>query len=108
MALTFLLVTVAWVFFRAPDLAAATSYLGHMFGTGAVQPGAALIGGVIYQPYYLTSLAVAALLVWGAPQAWDWTRELSLAKAVASLLLLWLAGLALFTQDFNPFIYFIF
>jgi alginate O-acetyltransferase complex protein AlgI len=107
-ALTFLLVTVAWVFFRAADLDAAWQYLGHMIGVGEVHAGAALVPGIIYQPYYVLSLGVAGMLVWGAPQAWDWTRELTWPKAVAALGLLWLAGLALFTQAYNPFIYFIF
>ena len=108
MALTFLVVTLAWVFFRAPDLGAALAYFGHMFGVGAIQPGAGLVAGVVFQPYYLLSIAIAAALSWGAPQAWDWTRTLTPAKALAALGLLWLAALALFTQSFNPFIYFIF
>ena len=53
-------------------------------------------------------LTLAALLVWSAPQAWDWTRTLNGPKALTALGCLWLAGLALFTQDYNPFIYFIF
>jgi len=107
-ALTFGLVTLGWVFFRASDLGAAVTYLGHMVGIGEVQEGAALVGAVIYQPYYLLSLAAAALVTWTAPQAWDFTRRLTPVRAVFALAVLWVACTMLFTQSFNPFIYFIF
>jgi alginate O-acetyltransferase complex protein AlgI len=105
---TFTLVTVGWVFFRAADLSAALRYLGHMLGAGDVQDGATLLSGVIYQPYYVLCMAVAAAVVWAGRQSWDWTRELGLTKAAICLALLWAASATLFSQAFNPFIYFIF
>jgi len=74
----------------------------------AAPPTADLLAGVIYQPYYLAMMVLAAVIVWAAPQSWDWTRRLDLRKAVICLLLLGLALVALATQEFNPFIYFIF
>ncbi|MCP5065639.1 MAG: MBOAT family protein [bacterium] len=108
MGLTFAIVTVGWIFFRAPDMSSAVEYLGHLVGASEVDSGASLVGGVVYQPYYLFSLGLAAILTWRAPQAWDWTFELTAPKALAALACLWLASLALFTQTYNPFIYFIF
>jgi alginate O-acetyltransferase complex protein AlgI len=105
---TFLIVLVAWVFFRAPDLPAALAHLGSMAGLGRPQAGAALLGGVLYQPYYLLSLAVAAAIVWTAPQTWDFTRRLSWGRAAACAGALLAALAAMATQGFNPFIYFIF
>ncbi len=105
---TFLLVLVSWVFFRAADLGAALRYLGQMVGLGPVDPGAYLLGGLVYQPYYWLTFATAALVVWGAPQTWDWTRRLPVWKAALCLLLLWLSLVTLTTQAYNPFIYFIF
>ncbi len=107
-AVTFLLVLVSWVFFRAADLSAALTYLASMAGLAAVRPEAALLGGLIHQPYYLTSFAVAALVVWAAPQTWDWSRRLSVPRMLVCLALLWLALVAMETQGYNPFIYFIF
>jgi len=52
--------------------------------------------------------AVAALAVWRAPQAWDWSRSLGWGKALAVAALLLLAAGVLATQAYNPFIYFIF
>ncbi len=72
------------------------------------QPGAALISGIIYQPYYLLSVALAALVVWAGKQTWDWTQQLTLPKAAVCCGLGWLALVVLATQEYNPFIYFIF
>jgi alginate O-acetyltransferase complex protein AlgI len=105
---TFLLVLVAWVFFRAPNLPSALAYLGQMAGVGAVDPGAGLISGVVYQPYYLGTFVLAALIVWGCPQTWDWTRRLTAPKAATVVALFVLAAVVLTTQAYNPFIYFIF
>ncbi len=105
---TFLLVLVAWVPFRAAGLGEAGRYLGSMLGLGTAQPGAWLVGGIVYQPYYLITMAVAAVVVWVVPQTWDWTRSLPAWKAAACALLLWTALAALTTQAYNPFIYFIF
>jgi len=107
-ALTFAIVLVTWVFFRAPDLPQAVAYLRDMAGVSAVQPGAGLLAGVIYEPYYLGTLVLAALVVWGAPQTWDWTRRLTAPRAAIALGLLVLSAAVLTTQAYNPFIYFIF
>jgi alginate O-acetyltransferase complex protein AlgI len=105
---TFVLVLVTWVFFRAADLPHALRYLGDMVAAGDPQAGAALLAGVVYQPYYLGTVLVAGTIVFAAPQTWDWTRQISLAKAIAILALLLASAAALTTQAYNPFIYFIF
>jgi alginate O-acetyltransferase complex protein AlgI len=104
----FLFATLAWVFFRAADVPAAFAYLGAMIGVVPLQGGAVLLGGVVHQPYYLLSLAVAVAITWGGTCSWDWTRRLGVSKALLCCVLLWLACAALFAQSFNPFIYFIF
>ena len=107
-AATFLIVLISWVFFRATDLAGAMHYLGRMLGVGSVGENAALIGGIIYQPYYLLTFGMAAVVTWGMPQTWDWTRVLTWPKALLVILLLALSLVVLATQAYNPFIYFIF
>lgn len=106
--ITFTIVLFTWVFFRAADLPSALVYVGTMLGLGQAQAGAGLLDGLIYQPYYLGTFLLAAMVTWTCPQTWDWTRRISLAKGVVILLLGGLAGLVLATQAFNPFIYFIF
>lgn len=107
-AITFVIVLFTWVFFRATDLTGATTYIASMLGFADVQGGAGLVGGIIYQPYYTTMLVVAAIVVWGCPQTWDFTRKLTLPRVATIVLLLWVSIIALTTQAYNPFIYFIF
>lgn len=107
-AFTFAILLVTWVFFRAADLNAALAYCRSLFGCGEPQPGAALLSGIIYQPYYVFSFILAGVVVWFAPQTWDWTRTLTWPKVVVVIALLWLALILMLTQEYNPFIYFIF
>jgi alginate O-acetyltransferase complex protein AlgI len=107
-AVTFALVLISWVFFRAADLSAATAYVADMAGLRPAQAGAPLLGGVVYQPYYLGTVLLAAAITWRCPQTWDWTRVLTVPKAIAVAAVFVLATVALTTQAFNPFIYFIF
>ncbi len=107
-AFTFLLVLVGWVFFRAPDLSSAARYLASMAGLGHPAPGSALIGGIVYQPYYALTAITAALITWTCPQTWDWSRTLTAPKAATAVALFIVAAVVLMTQAYNPFIYFIF
>jgi alginate O-acetyltransferase complex protein AlgI len=106
--ITFTIVTLAWVFFRARDLDAAWRYIQNMFGTGPQQDATGLVGGLIYQPYYLVMFLLAAGIAWFAPQTWNYTRKLTPVRACVCIVLLVLALVVLTTQAFNPFIYFIF
>ena len=107
-AVTFVVVLVTWVFFRAPDLPAAGRYLASMVGFAEVQPGAALLAGIVYQPYYLFTFIAAAIVTWTCPQTWDWSRTITAPKAVMVAAAFVMATVMLTTQAFNPFIYFIF
>lgn len=107
-AVTFAIVLFAWVFFRAPDLASAMAFCRTMLGGAVNQPGSDLLAGLIYQPYYLVSLFLAAVITWFSPQTWDFTRRLSWGKAVYCVFILLLSLAVMETQEFNPFIYFIF
>ena len=106
--LTFLVVLVGWVFFRASDVGAALAYLSAMFGLAEPQPAAGLVGGIVGAPYYLLSLGIAALVTWSCPQTWDWTRCLTPPRATLALAAFVLALIAMASQGYNPFIYFIF
>jgi len=107
-AATFGIVLITWVFFRAASVPNALQYLADMAGLGVPHPGASLLSGIVYQPYYLGTFLVAAAVVWTAPQSWDWAWALTPRRAAAVAALLFLSVVALTTQAYNPFIYFIF
>ncbi len=107
-AITFFVVLITWVFFRADGLHGAGTYLASMFGMGHVTQAAGLIGGIIYKPYYLMTIVAAAVVTWGWTDSWYWTQKLTLRKTVMCVGFLWLSIALLVTQAYNPFIYFIF
>ena len=108
MGITYVIVLITWVFFRADSLDHALTYVGALFGVSPTRPEAALLGGIIYQPWYIIHGLIAAAVVWGAPQTWDFTRRIGWPKAAWILLCGILAVILMITQSFNPFIYFIF
>lgn len=105
-AITFVLVVIAWVFFRAATMPAALNYLGSMFGVAAVPETSLLIRGIVYQPYFLIVMAVSAAVVWAGPQSWDWTKKLTIWKSLIIAVLMALSVVLLTLQSYNPFIYF--
>ncbi|MFC1497732.1 MBOAT family O-acyltransferase, partial [Verrucomicrobiota bacterium] len=105
---TFAVVCVAWVFFRTENLSRAIDYCRALVGFSSVGEGALLARGVIYQPYYLLWMCVAAVIVWFGRQTWDFTRRITVSKAVLLLVLFVISSIVMMTQAFNPFIYFMF
>lgn len=105
-AATFILVLIAWVFFRAETFNGALLYLGSMFGLVSVPDTSLLLGGLLYTPYYLLAVATASLIVWGAPQTWDWTKDMGPWKVLSVAVLFVSSAVILSMQSYNPFIYF--
>lgn len=105
-AMTFVIVCIGWVFFRADTLGQALTYLQSLFGGGAVTTQAELAAAKLYTPYHIVMFSLAALVVWYAPKTWNFTRELGSGRIVWLLLLLVLALLMMWTQTTNPFLYF--
>ncbi len=104
--LTFVLVLISWVFFRSETLADATGYLGAMFGRGGLTGQSILLAGELYHPGRLAQFALCAVLAFGSIQAIDWVKRITGVRSVA-LLVLFCVGLGtMFTQAFNPFLYF--
>ena len=105
--ITFFIVLIAWVFFRADTLPDAAQYLKCMFGGGTPGQGEA-VRGLIYNPYYVVNFLLAGITIWALPQTWDFTRRLTWPKIAWCILLFFISLIALTTQSYNPFIYFIF
>ena len=103
--ITFLIICLAWVFFRAKTLPAAGDYCAAMFGFGAVPPGAAACHPILYDPYHALLFAVCGVVTWGGAQTWDFTRVLTPWRATLCLMLMVVSILALWTQTANPFLY---
>ncbi|MDR3689820.1 MAG: MBOAT family O-acyltransferase [Fimbriimonas sp.] len=107
-AITFFIVLVGWVFFRAADFPKAATYLASMFGLGPRHAEASLIAGILYKPYYLLAFGLAAVMIWFVQDTWEWTQNLTKAKSLCCVGVFLVAIAVLVTQEYNPFIYFIF
>jgi alginate O-acetyltransferase complex protein AlgI len=106
-ALTFLLVLFSWVLFRADSLAGAGHYLGAMFGLSANIGASALLAADVYAPLSLVVLVICAWLVFQRAQAYEWSLQSQTWPRVVLLLPLFVISLmVMFSQAFNPFLYF--
>jgi len=105
-AVTFLIVNLAWVFFRAPTLAAATHYAASLFGGGQPAVATTLGRAVLYSPYQLLCFIAATGIAFFGVQTWDLARQITPVRAVAAVGLFVWAAVAMSTQSFNPFLYF--
>jgi alginate O-acetyltransferase complex protein AlgI len=104
---TFVLVLLSWVLFRADNLGAAMHYYASMFGLAHPTGAAALLASDIYSPLYLVVMSVCAALVFQHSQAHDWSLHPQSWGRVAFLVPMFVfALLVMFSQAFNPFLYF--
>ncbi|HSM78782.1 MAG TPA: hypothetical protein VLT57_14190, partial [Bryobacteraceae bacterium] len=107
MGLTFALMLLSWVLFRAENLSAALLYYRSMFGFGASPTVAPLLAATIYTPYHLLILAICAALVFQPLQAHDWALEpVTWPRTGLVVPLFAFSLMVMFSQAFNPFLYF--
>ena len=104
--LTFLLVTVGWVLFRAGTLTEAGRLLAVMFVPTAARGGSALLSAILYTRGHLLTMALCAWLVFQPVQGFDWTRRLDWSRVLVPGGLFALSLLTLFAQSFRSFLYF--
>jgi alginate O-acetyltransferase complex protein AlgI len=106
-ALTFLIVNLAWVFFRAPDLPSAAHYLASLFRLdGGVSADALLLRAVFYSPGHVLIMLAAGGIAFLGVQTWDLSRNVTPLRAALALGVFGLAVVSLSAQGYNPFLYF--
>jgi alginate O-acetyltransferase complex protein AlgI len=104
--ITFVVVCLAWVFFRAETLPHAATYLASLFGLAGTTTASDATAALMYTGYHVLIMAVAAALVWSAPSSWAFSRRITWARAGYATALLLLSVAFMWTQSENPFIYF--
>ncbi len=106
-SITFLLMLLSWVLFRADNLTAAWHYFGSMFGLRPVAETAPLLAASIYTPYRVIIMVLCALLVFQPLQAHDWaSRPVTWPRIGVAIPLFLTAVVVMYSQAFNPFLYF--
>jgi alginate O-acetyltransferase complex protein AlgI len=100
------LVLFSWVFFRAATLGDAMHYFGAMFALSEPSAAAPLANAELFSPYNLVMMALCVWFVRQKTQAWDFAKTLTPIKVLVVIVLFVLSIAAMFTQAFNPFLYF--
>ncbi|HXX94899.1 MAG TPA: MBOAT family protein [Planctomycetota bacterium] len=104
--LTFLIVCVAWIFFRADDLPGAVRYATSLIGLGRPSAASLLVRSILYSPEHLIALPLAAGVAFFGIQTWDLSKRVTAFRAAVALGLFAWSVVALSAQAFNPFLYF--
>ena len=104
--LTFILVLFSWVLFRAANLTLALRYFDAMFGLSLAPEATQLLGAEIYTLHNLVLLGLCLFVVSRKTQSWDFVQRQSWVRVALLLALFVVAVAAMFTQAFNPFLYF--
>ncbi len=104
--LTFVLVLVSWVLFRSDTLSDAGAYLAAMFGAAGLPGRSILLAGELYNPGRLVEIGLCAALAFGSIQAIDWVDRLTWLRVLVVIVLFGMGAATMFTQAFNPFLYF--
>jgi len=106
-ALTFVLVLFSWVLFRSATIGDAAGYLAAMFGFGGMaNPGGLLLAGELYTQGNIIMMAVCAIIAFQPVKAFDVVEDITWSKALAFSSVFAVTIGAMFTQAFNPFLYF--
>jgi alginate O-acetyltransferase complex protein AlgI len=105
-AITFAIVNVAWVFFRAPTIGDALLYARALIpGASMVPPASVLSRAVLYSPYNVVIMLVAALVAFFGISTWDLARQITVPRAMAALALAVVSFVTMSAQSHNPFLY---
>jgi len=104
--ITFLFITVGWVFFRAATITDAWRLLTVMFTASPPQGGSILLSPVLYTRAHLATMIICSVLAFQPVQAIDWVKTTSWSKIIILIMLFCLSLATMFTQTYNSFLYF--
>jgi len=103
---TNVLVLLTWVLFRAESFPQAVSYFGAMFGLQQAGAAGPLMGAVLYQTHFLVIFALCVLVHLLKLDTWDIAQSLRPGRMVLAAGALACSLAIMFTQSYNPFLYF--
>jgi len=107
-ALTFLMVSLTWVVFRAESLSEAGSFYAALFGGVDLTGPAWWVRELVITRESIAILALAALVTWTGISASRFVAEMTRWKSTAITFLFWISLIVMAVQEANPFLYFFF
>ena len=104
--LTFIIILITWVFFRAENINIALNYLSKMFSLGESGQSAGILLGQVTRPMACFMMFISCFAIFIMPNTGNCLKKLTKLKVVLGLLLFVFSISVMFAQDFNPFLYF--
>lgn len=104
--ITFFILLITWVFFRAENFEVAWRYLTAMFGGGVHHATGALLEAEILRGYSMSHFALCVAVTWFLPNTQTILHRYVWWKALIGLILFVVAITAMFTRGHSPFLYF--
>lgn len=104
--LTQVIVLFGWVLFRAADISSALKMWKSMLGLSAVNPADPILFAEVFTPTSVVFMLLALVYAFSPIRAFEWCQKISVPRLVTAFALFAFAVLALFTQTYNPFLYF--
>lgn len=103
---TQVIVIFGWVLFRADTIASAMNMWKSMLGFNTVSIADPLLSAQIFTPFNVVFMAIAFLFAFSPLRAFEWNQKQSPLRLAGVLTLFVFSCLVLFTQSYNPFLYF--
>ncbi len=104
--ITFTVILFSWVFFRAENFERAFFYLKAMIGLSDATPAALILMSQVTRPIVLFIIPISFVCTFVLPNTGQILQRLTIGKVITGLFLLILSLSMMFTQEFNPFLYF--
>lgn len=104
--ITQVIVLFGWVLFRADNIGEAWRMWKTMLGLMPVSAFDGILSAEIFTPTALVFMALAAVCSFWGFRSFNWCISLKPSRVAISMAIFVLAILALFTQSYNPFLYF--
>ena len=103
---TFGLLLLTWVFFRAESMEVAVRYIGAMFGTLEAGPESGLLRAMVFQPASMVTMGACFFIAMFLPNTGQWLKRVTGWKVATGQILLVVSVRVMSQQGFNPFLYF--
>jgi alginate O-acetyltransferase complex protein AlgI len=100
------IIVIGWVVFRAPDMSQAVHYWRSMFGLVKINQASLLLQTDVFSFQHVFTMALCGMFMWQPVQSFEWVNKRSVMKSVIMIILFIMAIASMFTQAFNPFLYF--
>jgi alginate O-acetyltransferase complex protein AlgI len=105
-SITFFILLITWVFFRAENFEVASRYLSVMFGGGQRHAASILLESEMLRGFNMSQFAVCILFTWFMPNTQTILHRFVAWKAVVGVFLFVIAIAVMFWRGFSPFLYF--